>query len=463
MSYYENLRSQIDNAKKLVGISLETKDGSPQGTEQIAESINQMTSLVAEQGKVIVKNAKAYEELKKVNDRRLDDLEKRGSADVLDKEQLERINADLNQIAEIKTAFSGFKDDLEELAVKMNRPDPGSGEPENKFAIQHKAAFNSYVRDDNETGIKALEQKDAPMIISSPTDGGYAVPEELDRQIMRLMKDDNVMRRLCNIVQVGSSDWKKLVNKGGADSGWVGETDPRVETDPSKLAEIAPTIGEMYAYPGASQYALDDIYYDVEGEIRDEVYDQFADEEELACFGGDGVKKPMGALSAPFAATADKSRAFGTVEKMLVGATDLDSAANQKKLADAIMKLPYRMKNKHRKRAVWLLNSITMGEVRLIKDEHGRYIWREGLESGTPNTLNGLSTASAESMPDVAANAKIMALGNWKRAYTIIDRKGIRFLRDPFNKLGYVYFYFTKRMGGHFIDTEAYKVITLEA
>ncbi len=37
-------------------------------------------------------------------------------------------------------------------------------------------------------------------------------------------------------------------------------------------------------------------------------------------------------------------------------------------------------------------------------------------------------------MPDIAADAKAIAFGNFKRGYTIVDRIGTRILRDPYTK-----------------------------
>ncbi|MDM4085321.1 phage major capsid protein, partial [Klebsiella oxytoca] len=82
-------------------------------------------------------------------------------------------------------------------------------------------------------------------------DGGYAVPEELDRTILNLLKDEVVMRQEATTITVGGANYKKLVNLGGTASGWVGETDARPETAASKLGQIEPFMGEIYGNPQA--------------------------------------------------------------------------------------------------------------------------------------------------------------------------------------------------------------------
>ena len=56
-----------------------------------------------------------------------------------------------------------------------------------------------------------------------------------------------------------------------------------------------------------------------------------------------------------------------------------------------------------------------------------------------------------------------MAFGDYKRAYTIVDRLGTRVLRDPYTNKPNVGFYTTKRVGGMLTDSRAAKVLTLSA
>ncbi|WP_421522495.1 phage major capsid protein, partial [Morganella morganii] len=93
----------------------------------------------------------------------------------------------------------------------------------NKDVAEHKSAFELFVRKGKDDGLAELEQK--AMQIGSDPDGGYAVPEELDRNIISALRDEVIMRQECNVVSVGTPNYKRLVNMGGTGSGWVGETD----------------------------------------------------------------------------------------------------------------------------------------------------------------------------------------------------------------------------------------------
>ena len=92
------------------------------------------------------------------------------------------------------------------------------------------------MRKGKDDGLRDLERK--ALQVGVDEDGGYAVPEELDRTILNLLKEEVVMRQEATTITVGGANYKKLVNLGGTASGWVGETDPRPETAASKLGRL---------------------------------------------------------------------------------------------------------------------------------------------------------------------------------------------------------------------------------
>ncbi|RLZ06384.1 phage major capsid protein, partial [Acinetobacter sp. 2JN-4] len=132
----------------------------------------------------------------------------------------------------------------------------------------HKTGFLQFLRKGNDDGLADLQKK--AIQIGVDADGGYAVPEELDRTILQLLHDESPMRKVCNQITVSTSDYKKLVSLGGAGSGWVGETAARPETGTPTLKQIMATMGEIYANPQATQTSLDDVFFNVETWLQDE-------------------------------------------------------------------------------------------------------------------------------------------------------------------------------------------------
>ena len=287
-------------------------------------------------------------------------------------------------------------------------------------------------------------------------DGGYAVPEALVRNILTLLKDEVVMRQEATVITVGGSDYKKLVNLGGTASGWVGETDARSQTATSKLGLIEPFMGEIYGNPQATQKMLDDAFFNVEAWINSELATEFAEQEEIAFTSGDGTKKPKGFLAYESTDETDKVRAFGKLQHIVSGEATAVTA-------DAIIKLIYTLRKAHRTGAKFMMNNNSLFAIRLLKDSEGNYLWRPGLELGQPSSLAGYGIAENEQMPDIAADAKAIAFGNFKRGYTIVDRIGTRILRDPYTNKPFVGFYTTKRTGGMLVDSQAIKLLKIAA
>ncbi|MBA7876626.1 MULTISPECIES: phage major capsid protein [unclassified Citrobacter] len=380
-----------------------------------------------------------FDAFKEKNDKRLEAVEQEKGKLA---GEVETLNGKLSELDELKSA-------LEEELKQVKRP---AGGPQSKAASEHKTAFIGFMRKGKDDGLRELERK--ALQVGVDEDGGYAVPEELDRTILNLLKDEVVMRQEATTITVGGANYKKLVNLGGTASGWVGETDARPETDASKLGQIEPFMGEIYGNPQATQTMLDDAFFNVEDWINSELVIEFAEQEEIAFTSGNGTKKPKGFLAYASTLDPDKTRAFGTLQHILSGA-----AAGV--TADAIIKLVYTLRKVHRNGAKFMMNNNSLFAIRILKDSEGNYLWRPGLELGQPSSLAGYGVAENEQMPDIAADAKAIAFGNFKRGYTIVDRIGTRILRDPYTKKPFVGFYTTKRTGGMLVDSQAIKLLQI--
>lgn len=397
---------------------------------------------------LLQKQGAAFDEFKKTNDDML--KAKADGKSVAEFEaKLSKINSDLASVAELKTA-------LEQVEKKLNRPGAaGEGDP---AKAEHKAAFGKFMRKGIDDGLGELQKK--AYNITTDADGGYAVPEELDREILDMLVEVSPIRGIANVRTIGTSDYKKLVNTKGTASGWVDEDDARAATNSSNLAQVTPFMGELYAYPQATQQMLEDVFFNAEQWIVDEVSAEFARAEGAAFVSGDGTKKPKGFLSYTTALTADSSRAFGTLQHVVSGAAADWAASNPQ---DKLLDLVYTLKAGYRGNARFVMNKGILAEVRKFKDSTGNYIWRPGLEAGQSDTLLGYGITEAEDMPAKAANALSIAFGDFKRGYLIVDRIGTQTLRDPYTNKPYVGFYVRKRVGGCVVDSAAIKLLKFSA
>lgn len=398
-----------------------------------------------ELAEVIEDTGRAFEAFKSVNDKRIEKLEK-GQPTEEDLVKIKAISKELDELGAVKSQ-------LEDFLKKQARAEVGGGDT-NPNAREHKAAFGKFLRKGVTEGLPELEKK--ALSVGSDPDGGFAVPETLDRSIVEIERNSVAMRSICNVIQLGNENYSKLANLGGAASGWVGETDPRPETDSPKLESFSLSFGELYANPCSTQKMLDDSFFDAEAWLASEVAFEFAEKENAAFVLGDGSKKPKGLLAYGVSDKADHARDFGVLQALSSGAAGAITA-------DALLDLVYSLKRGYRNNAKWLMSSTALCEIRKLKDDQGNYLWRPGLDAGEPSTLLSREIAEEDAMPDIAADALAIAFGDFKRGYTIADFHGIRVLRDPYTRKSFIHFYTTKRVGGGLMDSNAIKLMKIGA
>ncbi|MEP3430400.1 MAG: phage major capsid protein [Roseibium sp.] len=388
---------------------------------------------------------RTFETYRTVNDARIEEIESRGSSDVLTLDKLDRLDA----------ALDATQRRLDDLTLKARRPRISQREPRQmtSAALEHKAAFETYLRSGREQVLRPLEVK--ALSAGSDPDGGYLVPDETETEIMRRLSEVSPIRAIAGNRQVSSSTYKKPFAITGPASGWVGETAARPETTASTLAELTFSAMELYAMPAATSSLLDDAAVDMDQWIAEEVETAFAEQEGAAFVNGDGVNKPTGFLQAP--RLAEASWAWGSLGTISTGEAGGFPAIAP---GDTLIDLIYALKSGYRQNARFVMNRKTQGEVRKLKDADGNYLWQPPAGSGGAATLMNFPITEAEDMPEIAINAPAIAFGDFKRGYLVVDRMGVRLLRDPYSAKPYVLFYTTKRVGGGVQDFDAIKLLT---
>lgn len=400
--------------------------------------------------KAIDKSNTAFEAFAKINDERLAKLEKGLGDDGDLKVKMEKAFSDLSDQKKI----------IETLETKLKRPAlGGDGKPLDENAEEHKKAFRGYVTRGIEYD-KSIEQK--ALNIGSGPDGGYAVPKVIDATIDALAVNISPIRSIAQVQQISTSDYHKLVNVRGTTSGWVGETAARAVTSNAQLVDIQPPMGDLYAMPAATQQMLDDTFFDAEKWLAGEIATEFARAEGAAHCVGTGVVQPKGFASYTTAATADATRAFGTIEHVATGVSGafktLTSTVNP---VDDLYTLVGKMKALYRSGASWVMPKGTLFTIAAFKDYQGRYVFTPTTAPGIADTILGYPVVEAEDVPAMAASALAVWFANWKQFYLIVDRIGTRVIRDPFTSKPNILFYTTRRSGGSCLNTEAGKCIKL--
>ena len=384
--------------------------------------------------------------------------------------------SDANAIlADLNRAFAAVKDEhqaettrlqstLDETNAMLAATKLGGGgsadREDSPEAHEHARAFSQFFRRGVEAGLRELEVKAALRTDSDP-DGGYVVPDQMEQTIDRVLGSVSAMRSIASVISISAGSYKKLVNQGGAAAGWVGERQARPATATPSLAELAFPAMEIYANPAATQTLLDDARVDIAAWLAEEVSTALAEAEATAFITGDGVNRPRGILA--YDTVANVSYAWGKIGYTASGVAAVLTDAGHNGV-DALIDLVYGLKQGYRQNARFLMNRSLQATIRKLKsktEEH--YLWQPPVQAGQPATLLGYPISDDDTMPDIAAGAFPLAFGDFRRGYLIVDRFGIRVLRDPFTNKPYVHFYTTKRVGGGMQDFEAIKLLKIAA
>jgi len=422
--------------------------------------------------KVLEELKKAFAEFKTANDERIAQVEARGHADPLLAERVDKLNEEISGLqdqVEDATAtaveasklvqrggLGGTGDAALEDARKFYSMVTGIAiedvQPDLQAYQAYRKAFVGYLRKGQKGYQNALE-------VGSDPGGGYYVTPDTSGEIVNLMYETSPMRAICSVQAIGT-DALEGINRltQAASGGWVSETAARTATTEPTIGGWRIPVHEQYAYPETTQKMLDDSNFDIEGWLTAEIAEILIFTENAAFLTGTGVGQPRGLLT--YGHGVPSSTTWNVIERIPSGAAGAFlTTGSPGTSGDALITTVYSLKAPYVQGAQWLMNRTTEAEARKLKDGQGNYMWQMDFQNFNAMTLLGFPIVRAEDMPAIAANSLSVAFGNFARAYKIVDRTGIRVLRDPFTNKPYVGFYTTKRVGGDVINFEAVKLI----
>lgn len=365
-------------------------------------------------------------------------------------------------IAGFMHEFKGFQSDvqsrlkqaeervtmLDQKSISRNRP-PLAAAPD--MGAPHQKAFNAYLRNGDDDGLRGLELEGKAMSTAIGSDGGYLVDPQTAETVKAVLNSSASIRTVASVVHVEATSYDVLIDHSELGAGWATETAATVETSTGSIDRITIPLHELSALPKASQRLLDDSAFDIEGWLASRIATKFARSEADAFINGDGIDKPKGFLDYPV--TDNASWSWGEIGYVPTGV--LGDVGN----GDAIVDLVYGLAAQYRANATFIMNSKTAGVLRKLKDADGRFLWSDGLAAGEPARLMGYPVLLAEDMPDPTDNSYPIAFGDFGAGYTIAERPDLRVMRDPFSAKPHVLFYATKRVGGDVSDFAAIKLM----
>lgn len=394
--------------------------------------ITQVAELVEKQGR-------AWEEFKRTNDEILAaKADGKAFADL--QEKLDKISADM----------ADQRKQYEALEAKTNRPGAKSNESETSKEL--KEVFGKFLRGEAEKG-EVLEIQRKAMNSYSDPNGGVLVLEEMDRIIDRIVPTISAMYRLANVVTIGSQKYTKLVKKSGMSMRRVANGATGGETTEPTYAEIDIEVFPAEVEPWVHNETLADSFIDLESDLANEAAIAFAEGAGAEFITGNGVGKARGL--AAYDMVANASYAWGSVGYIASGkSASFTSVAP----ADKIVSLQHALKSQYRPGAKWLCNDATLGVIRQLKDGSGSYyLWQPDPAASFGGRLLGSPVEVDDNVADIGAGSLSLAYGDFKRAYTIVNRAGTTLIRDNITGKGTTKFNFRRRFGGGITNFEAAK------
>jgi len=355
--------------------------------------------------------------------------------------------------------IDALTDEMREVAKRALRT-PAGGDSTAVDDQHTKAALLKYLRRGEQRLTESerghLEAMQKALSVDSDPDGGYVVTPQMSARIVQFIRETSPVRQVADVQTISTDALEGLFDGDEAGAAWVGERGTRAETDTPQLGMWRIPVHELYAKPKATQKLLDDASIDIEAWLQRKVANKFARTENLAFVLGSGVGQPRG-----FMTYADGTTR-GTIERIpTLDATHI--------APEAVINAVYALKSAYRAGAVWAWNRASVGYIRTLRDDSGaaagtgQFLWSPGF-GGEPSTLAGYPIIEMEDLADLGTGGNLPgAFGNFRSAYTIVDRIGIRVLRDPYSAKPYVEFYTTKRVGGDVVDFEALKVLEVAA
>jgi HK97 family phage major capsid protein len=435
---------------------------------------------MAEIKSILDAQGRAFEEFKTTNDQLIKaKAEGKAVADLESK--LAKIDQDLSEASELKAKFqaletkmnrpagfggSGGDADLEKEVKSFNamrKAAAGSGASVADIGAedynQYKSAFWNYQRKGNIDWLSQDERK--AMSVGQDADGGYLTPAPTVGRIVQKVYELSPIRQIATVLSISGDALEGINDLDEAAYGWVGETTARPDTNTPQVGKYRIEAHEMYAQPKVTQKLLDDAAVDVEAWLAGKVADRFARAEAGAFVTGDGVGKPRGFAAYTTAATGDATRAWGQLEHVKTGANGDFASSNP---ADVLFDLIGAFKQAYLQNSVFVTRREVIAKIRKFKESTtNAYMWQPGLQAGQPDRLLGYPIVMAQDVATLATDSLSLAFGDFREGYTIVDRIGMRTLRDPFTDKPYIKFYTTRRTGGACTNFEAIKFLKFAA
>ena len=295
-------------------------------------------------------------------------------------------------------------------------------------------AYNRAFWDSMQTGYVSNALKEG-----SDGSGGYFVPDEFDKRIIKALEEENILRKLGKVIKTESTHKiPRMVD--GYEAEWYDEND-RFDFSGAEFDEIVFNAYKLGTLLKVSSEFLEDTPQDIENFIYEMIVERFSRSEEEAFFTGDGIGKPLGIIHQAQVGTVTENK----------GDINLDD----------IIELVYSVKKPYRENAVFIMSEEAYACLKKFKNYNGRNIWK--VANGEPDTLFGYPVYTTTKLDGIESGNKPVLFGNFD-FYCIAERGNriIRRLSERYAEHGQVGFIGTQRVDAKLVIPEAIKSLEIK-
>lgn len=357
---------------------------------------------------------------------------------------------------ETKQYYEKLNNRLDEIELKTQRP-PMTGDIVNETARdpELKAAFLAACRkgygDISPEQRKILRRAEPSpeiknMLVSDDTTGGYFAPEDFQADIIKAIVLISPIWQFANVRTTSRESVAVGKRTATPKAQWGNEQTPLTKTATAYGKESI-IANRLTALAKVQLQDLEDPAFNLEVQLNEDVSEEFERAQGEKFVSGTGVSPyPEGLLTNPLIPVD-----YSGDSALLTG--------------DGLVKSYHNLKSGYGPNARWFWNRQTLGAVRLLKDQVGRYLLQPGLAQGNPNTVLDSPYAEIPDMPAVATGTSPILFGDMKKAYWIVQRVGMSTQRldQLYAEEDAIGFKFRMRVGGGVVLPEAMRKITVHA
>ena len=391
----------------------------------------------------------AWEATKKTQDAIEAKLEKgEGNAAEL-KQQMDRIDSDLNEALDMKKRLESLEASTKRIADNVELAHSKAEEKGMDLGVYASALkkvklAGKQASSLSEAETKALRENVAP-------DGGYTVLPFMG-DITKILFDTSPVRALASTVTIGSDLYRGYFDDDEISVSWGNEVSSLSENNTPEVGELNIKVHDQFAVLKATESLLEDSSWNLAAWLQEKARDKFGRSEATEFVVGNSTSRPSGLMSA----TAKTSNG-DVYERGKVGAKVTAGAAAI--TSDELLDLRALLKPGYRPNANLLFNRKTESYLRKLKDGQSNYLWQPSYQMGVPDTLIGQRTAIFEDMPDIATGAVAVALADVRATYLIVDRVGLSVLEDPYSSFPQRVWKLRRRVGGGIQNFDSIKYL----